>query len=97
MHEPDIIFMKRMVQKYTAVGQKKGLFLGHFHGGNQIKIEVKNQIGNPKIRKGRRLPKRPGFFLSAITPKNIIDIALIIEFKATPIEARIESKLIVYT
>jgi hypothetical protein len=95
MHEPDITLIKRTVQKYIAVGQKKGLFLGHFHGGNQIKIAVKNQIGNPKIRKGRLLPKRPGFFLSAKTPKIMMDIALIIKFRDIPIEARIESKLIV--
>ena len=39
----------------------------------------------------------PGFFLSARTPKVIMEVAFNINEIDNPIEARIESKLIVYT
>ena len=55
------------------------------------------QIGNPYNKNGRLFPNLPGFLLSIIIPKIIEKTAVRNNWRNTPIETTVESKLTVYT
>jgi hypothetical protein len=64
----DIDLTRIIIQKKIAVGNPAGAPISP-RGGNHINMVVKNQIGKPINKNGRRFPNFPGFLLSTITPK----------------------------
>ncbi|GAH43126.1 unnamed protein product [marine sediment metagenome] len=66
----DIDLTRIITQKKIAVGNP-AVAPGSPRGGNHIKMVVRNHIGKPINKNGRRFPNFPGFLLSTITPKII--------------------------
>ena len=96
-NELEIDLTMLIIQKNSAVGRNNEFPSGHFQGGIHIIIEQVNHIGKAYNKNGRRFPNFPGFLLSTITPNMIERKAPIINWDVTPIETRIELRLMVYT